>query len=100
MLKSFSIWIESIRNEYSKRGIAFFDVVCSNEEVEEKSARVDFSYLGLFGRITLWDTGESDLELLDSDTGDIINYITVVVCEQTFRAVYESYFDSMKNYNK
>ena len=95
MLKKFSVWIESIRSEYKQKGIDFFEVVVSEKNIEKESARVDFVVLEYLGRITLWATGESDIELLHMETEETIDYRTVIVQEKTYVDIYLSYFDSI-----
>ena len=95
MIDEFSDWIESIREEYQQKGIVFFEVHSVEKNVEKRSIRVDFEIHRQLGRITLWETGESDIELLDIESEVMIDYKVVFVQEKTYKDVYVSYFESI-----
>ena len=95
MLKKFFVWIESIIGEYKQKGIDFLEVVLSEKNIEKKSARVDFVVSKYLGRITLWETGESDIELLNMETEETVDYRTVIVQEKTYADMFVLYFESI-----
>lgn len=43
-------------------------------KVDKSSARIDFSNKKVLGRLSVWDTGECDLDILKVDTGESLIY--------------------------
>jgi len=83
MLTQFKNWMQEKRQEIENWGYQL-EIVKSPSDVVEQSLRLDLDSDNYIARITLWDSGDSQQEIID------------VVSEQM---VFDEYFKISANFN-
>jgi len=95
MIKNFIIWLNKNTECLGNKGIKTIEIVESTHMSNNPSIRVDSITEAYFGRITLWESGDTDIEILDSATGDTVLYEHFIVDETNFDIYINKYFDFM-----
>lgn len=64
MLAAFENWIREQRSTFCSMGYEL-EITKSSMDVDNLSIRLDFDSESLIGRVTLWESGDCQLELMD-----------------------------------
>ena len=76
IIKIYLTWARKINKI---NGITVLDIKRSDKNASKQSAYVDIASNTDLLRITLWETGEIDLEQISIDTGETICYKSLIV---------------------
>ena len=68
MIDVFEGWIRAKKDWFEKMGLQY-EVTKSPLHIDKPSERIDFDNEKFLSRITVWETGECNLEVLDVETG-------------------------------
>jgi hypothetical protein len=96
MLTQFESWIQQKRQEIESWGYQL-EIVKSPSNVIQKSLRLDLDSDNYIARITLWDSGDSQLEIMDviSETMVFDKYLKINV-NFNFSKDFENFFNILK----
>ncbi len=95
MINNFKIWIKENTERLEKKDINIIEVVESTLTINNPSIRVDNTTKSHYGRITLWESGDTDIEILDIDSSDTVCYEHFTVNDSNFEIYFEKYFNSL-----
>ena len=79
IIEKFSNWIIKEKHNLEKNKISILDIKKTSYDVVKRSVYVDILSGRYFSRITLWESGEIDLEKLLIDTGETVCYKSLIV---------------------
>jgi len=96
MLTQFESWIQQKRQEIESWGYQL-EIVKSPSNAIQKSLRLDLDSDNYIARITLWDSGDSQLEIMDviSETMVFDKYLKINV-NFNFSKDFENFFNILK----
>jgi len=100
MNEKFLKWLESKKDELEKSGVTIDNINITNQNVPNPSITVDhFSQICL-GRISVWETGEMDIEVLHFESEKRLLFEHYELQENAdFSKILVNYFKILTNGN-
>ncbi|AUB35549.1 hypothetical protein COO91_01437 [Nostoc flagelliforme CCNUN1] len=96
MLSDFECWIQEKYQEIEKLGYKA-EVVKSPSDINEPSTRLDLDSDNYIARITLWESGESYLEIVDVLSENMVfNEYIVIDKNMNFSEAFEKFFTRLR----